>query len=136
MPSVLTFKETYNYGAGADGVTVPIALTHGAKRIKLFAKLDTGAPYCIFKREHGEALGLDIESGYSQTMRTANSSFETFGHEVNIESFGWQTTATVYFSAERDFSRNVLGRNGWIRQFRLGLIDYDSTLYISHHDEA
>lgn len=136
MASVLTFRKTHNYGAGGpDGITIPVGLFNGTRRVKLFAKLDTGATYCIFKREYGEALGIEIEAGRPQTIYTANSSFETFGHEVDIESFEWRTTATVYFAADREFPRNVLGRNGWIRQFRLGLLDYDSALHISHYDD-
>ncbi len=133
--TTLTFKEIHGYGIDGDEITVPVELSVANRRVRLFPKLDTGSAFCIFQREHGEALGLDVEAGVPRTMRTATGSFETFGHEVNIDSFGWRHTATAYFTAEYEFPRNVLGRNGWIRQFRVGLIDYDQTLCISHYDD-
>lgn len=133
--TTLSFKVTHNYGAAGDGITIPIELSHGDRRVKLLAKVDTGATFCIFNREYGEALGLEIEAGEKRTIFTATSPFETFGHEVTIESFGWQTTSTVLFATDASFSRNVLGRNGWIRLFRLGIVDYDATIHLNYYDE-
>ena len=41
----------------------------------------------------------------------------------------------VYFAAPADFSRSVVGRSGWLQHFRLGLIDYDTMLLLSHYDD-
>jgi hypothetical protein len=41
----------------------------------------------------------------------------------------------VYFAEDEESSRDVLGRNGWIRKFRLGVVDYDSLLYLGQYDE-
>jgi hypothetical protein len=41
----------------------------------------------------------------------------------------------VFFPANVEIHRNVLGRQGWLRQFRVALIDYDSVLHLSRHDE-
>ena len=133
--TTLSFKVAHNYGAAGDDITIPIVLSRGDRRVKLLPKVDTGAAFCIFNREYGETLGLEIEAGERKMMRTATSPFETFGHEVTIESFGWQTTATVFLAVDASFPRNVLGRNGWIRLFRLGLVDYDATIHLSHYQE-
>jgi hypothetical protein len=104
--------------------------------VRILAKLDTGADNCIFQRAYGEELGLDIESGDPRTFYTATGNFfEAFGHYVVIESFKWSFTSMVYFAKEGDVSRNVLGRNGWLRNFRLALIDYDSVFHVSAYDE-
>ncbi len=41
----------------------------------------------------------------------------------------------VYFAAPPDFPRSVVGRIGWLQHFRLGLIDHDTALFLSHHDD-
>jgi hypothetical protein len=132
---MLTFRNTYRYPNTRSGITVPITLIAGDKRVAILSKLDTGAAYCIFQREHGEALGLDIEAGAFLELNAVGIPVPTFGHMVGIESFDWTINSTVFFAKEYDFPRNLLGRNGWIQKFRLGLIDYDSTLYISHYDD-
>ena len=35
---------------------------------------------------------------------------------------------TVYFAAHESFTRNVLGRRGWLDQVRVGLVEYESKL--------
>ena len=138
MAITLTFGTTHYYGDdAASGITVPVYLkVVGRPKIRVLAKLDTGAAYCIFERDHGEALGFQIETGEPKLMSTATgNTFQTYGHEVTVESFGREHTATVYFAEQRDLQRNVLGRQGWVRQFRLGLIDYDSVLHVSHYND-
>ena len=99
------------------------------------AKIDTGADFCIFQRDYGEFFGIDIESGLPQTFRTPNSRFETFGHQVEIESFDGRIESVVYFAAQKEFNRNVLGRNGWLNRHRLGIIDHDATVFVSHYND-
>jgi len=42
----------------------------------------------------------------------------------------------VYFSADTSFTRNVLGRQGWLDRIKLGLVDYEEKLYLSDYTEA
>jgi len=35
----------------------------GAEIVYLFAKIDTGADYCLFERGFAEALSIDVERG-------------------------------------------------------------------------
>jgi hypothetical protein len=44
-------------------------------------------------------------------------------------------TIPVYFAADAAFSRNVLGRQGWIDRIRLGLVDYEGKLYLSDYSD-
>jgi hypothetical protein len=103
--------------------------------VRLLAKLDTGADQCIFARVYGEQLGLNIEGGQPTPFRTANSEFQAYGHDVTITCFDWEFDSLVYFAASTEIQRNVLGRQGWLQQFRVALIDYDSVLHLSHYDE-
>ncbi|MBI3760218.1 MAG: hypothetical protein HY269_10775, partial [Deltaproteobacteria bacterium] len=40
----------------------------------------------------------------------------------------------VYFAQDYVFNRNVLGRHGFLQLVRLGLVDYDGQLFLSHRD--
>jgi hypothetical protein len=43
--------------------------------------------------------------------------------------------AIVYFAVNEDLTRDVLGRNGFLYLFRVGIVDYDSALYLSKYDD-
>lgn len=136
MPYTLTFNAAHKYNPSDIGITVPVVLSIGERAIKFLARIDTGATFCIFERELGEDLGLDIESGTPQRIGTATGSFLAYGHDVLLSALGYQLDATVYFAAISGFNRNVLGRRGWLDRMRLGIIDYDGKLYASKYDEV
>ncbi len=46
---------------------------------------------------------------------------------------GIETVSTVYFAKEESFTRNALGRQGWLDRVRLGLIDYEGKLFLSEY---
>lgn len=135
MAYPLTFRTLYRYDNAQIGIAVPVVLTVGIRKSKTLANVDTGASYCIFKREHGEELGFDIESGVRQEVGTATEPFLTYGHPVSLSALGFELEVTVYFAARIGLPRNVLGRRGWIEQLRLGIIHYDRELYASHYGE-
>ena len=136
MGESLEFAKTYHYNTLKTGISLPVILKAGDNAIEINAKLDTGASFCIFARQHGELLELDIESGEPVTIGTATGSFRAFGHRLEISTFGLSWEATVYFIAEEDIKRNVLGRTGWLDRVKLGLLDYEGKLLLSsYHDE-
>jgi hypothetical protein len=135
MPETLTFAQVYHYDIRESGITIRAKIINNNKVIEFPAKIDTGASSCIFERTHGEVVGLDIESGTPQVFGTAAGSFLTYGHEVTLSVLGIETLATVYFAADENFTRNVLGRQGWLNRVRLGLVDYDGKLYLSDYNE-
>jgi hypothetical protein len=131
----LSFQTSHTYSASKQGIEVPVELAYGTESARLVANIDTGASFCIFQREYAEAIGIAVESGLRQIVLTATGPFETFGHELEISCLGKRHSAMVYFAMQRAFNRNVLGRRGWIDHYRLGIIDYDQTLYLSVYDE-
>ncbi|HXJ91879.1 MAG TPA: aspartyl protease family protein [Terriglobia bacterium] len=136
MATTLTFQRSHDYTARRDsGITVPVTLTAGGSSVRLHAKLDTGASVCIFERAYGEQLGLKVEDGRPIQVRTANSEFQVYGHDVTIACFDWQFDSFVFFAATTEIQRNALGRQGWLHQFRVGLIEYDSVLYLSRYNQ-
>jgi hypothetical protein len=103
--------------------------------LSILSPLSTpGASHCLFESAYAGELGLDLTSGVLKRFRTANSSFEAFGHEVEIDAFGILTHSFVYFFAEHSIFKNVLGRGGWLDRVRLGVVDHDRMLYLAAYD--
>jgi hypothetical protein len=131
MPVSLDFATSHNYTEATDGITVPITLCMARQSVELLAKLDTGAAHCIFERKYAEILGLEVESGRLQRFRTVAGSFVAYQHEVTIQTLGIEFPAAVFFAHEPTFSRNFLGRSGWLDRLRIGIVDYDRMLFVA-----
>jgi len=136
MPETLVFQKLYPYDLRQSGITVPVCLLYGDKRAEFNAKVDTGASVCIFARIYGEILGLDIETGTPQKISTVVGGFTTFGHLLTLSVLDITLETTVYFATDAGFTRNVLGRQGWLDRIRLGLIDYEGKLYLSDYNDT
>jgi hypothetical protein len=110
----VSFARRHSYAGSADSITLPVVLSAGQERVDLVASLDTGAVYCVFQRIYAEALGFEVERGVPTNFATANSRFEAFGHEVTIGTLDLEVHSLVYFFADVNIVKNVLGRHGWI----------------------
>jgi hypothetical protein len=62
MPRI-EFSQIHSYSSRVEGISLPVVLRSGAETIDLLAYVDTGASNCLFEREHGEMLNLNIEAG-------------------------------------------------------------------------
>ncbi len=129
----LNFNTEYDYSA-AEAIRIPVTLRHGNDEALIKAYIDTGSGSCIFKRGHAEMLGLNVESGHPLRFDTATGSFDAYGHMLTLETLGYSFDVTVYFAAHEAFTRNVLGRRGWLDQLRLGIVEYESKLYLSRYE--
>jgi hypothetical protein len=127
----LTFDSIYNYGS--EAVVVPVELEFGGKSVRADAYIDTGATFCVFKRELATALDIEVESGTPLRFSSVTGGFDAYGHIVTVKTFGYSFDVTVYFAAFESFTRNVLGRRGWLDQVQLGLVEYESTLYLNRY---
>lgn len=136
MAENLTFEKTYNYNTLKTGISLPVVLKSGENFIEIHAKLDTGSSHCIFERQYGELLGIDIESGQPLTIGTATGKFSAFEHLIEILTFGFVWEASVCFIAEVEIKRNILGRIGWLDHINLGLIDYEGKLLLGKYLEG
>lgn len=136
MPASITFAQTWQYPDSRAGITIPVLLGYGGKVVALTAKVDTGAEFCLFDRDYGERLSLKIEEGIPVVMETLSGTLEAFGHEITIQTLGLAFQSVVHFSKHSGLSRNLLGRNGWLRNIRLGVIDYENQLLLSDYDES
>lgn len=130
----LEFSRRHSYPESSEGISLPIVLKSGAESRDVLAYVDTGASNCLFEREHGELLNLDIEAGQPKTFWTATGRVETFGHMVEIEVPGLNIVSMVYFFADERINKNLLGRTGWLDRLRFGLVDHDLSLYLAPYD--
>ena len=132
----LRFTALHEYSTDSDGITLPIVLGDGQRKVKVMARVDTGSTFCVFERGYADALGLDLESGDPITISTVMGSFRAFGHTLTLSTLDYSFDVTVYFAGHESFGRNVLGRRGWLDQLRVGIVEYESKLYLSRYDEA
>jgi hypothetical protein len=131
----ISFDKTYEYETLKTGVTVLAVLKFGDKDADFEAKIDTGATHCFFERKHAERLGIKVESGEEMRISTATGYFSAYGHNLSLTVLGIETTSYVYFAKEESFTRNVLGRQGWLDHVKFGLIDYEGKLFLSEYNE-
>jgi len=130
----LTFAEELPYEDDEDGIPISVVLTYGDKTIRTDAKVDPGAAVCLFSYEDGFDLNVPIEQGIPITLGGLTGTLEAFGHEVTLQTGHLVFQSIVYFSKYPNLPRNLLGRRGWLRNPRMGLIDYDNLLYLSAYD--
>ena len=135
MDYLMNFSRLTIYEAGLPGIAVEVTLSLSEDSVTLPAKLDTGATNCVFARRYGEDLGIDIESGERVRISTATGSFMTYRHDVTLTVLGFAFDVRVCFAEDETFSRDVLGRRGFLDRVKLGLVDYEGKLYLSRYDE-
>lgn len=131
----LQFNREYFYGASDVGINVPIILMNGRERVQFDARLDTGSTFCVFRRGWAEALGINVESGTHERIGTVTGGFDAFGHTLKLETFGFKFDSMIFFAGDEGFKRDVVGRRGWLDKVRIGIIEYESKLYISNYND-
>lgn len=134
MTHRLSFAVAYNYSAD-EAIRLPVTLRSGAEEVRADAFVDTGATYCVFRREVAASLGIDVEAGAPLRVGTVAGGFDAYGHALTLKTLSYSFDVTVYFAAHEGLPRNVLGRRGWLDQVRLGLVDHDGRLYLSGYGD-
>jgi hypothetical protein len=127
----LNFAEEYHYEDDDDGIPLLVKLTYAGTSIEVTAKVDTGSAVCLFSHEDGLDLGVPIEQGIPKRLGGLAGWLDAFGHEVTLQTGEIAFQSFVYFAKHPDLPRNLLGRQGWLRNLKLGVIDYDNLLYLS-----
>lgn len=135
MSFQLNFNHREKYSSLETGITIKTTLRYGELFINSDAKIDTGAAVCLFQKVVGEALEIPIENGIPKKLETLTGFLTAYGHEVVLETLGLQLQTIVYFAADHEVNRNLLGRQGWLQLIKLGVVDYECLLYLSLYDE-
>jgi hypothetical protein len=53
---------------------------------------------------------------------------------VTLEVHGLSVEFFVYFFADEQIHKNLLGRIGWLDRVRFGLVEYDQVIYLAPYD--
>ncbi len=104
----LEFTGDFVYSSQIDGIRLPVTLRAGGNELEIFAYVDTGATYCLFQREYGELLGLNVEAGQRLAFSTVAGSVEAYGHMVNLECLGLSMESAVF-----SLRTSVFRRTSW-----------------------
>ncbi|NOT60808.1 MAG: hypothetical protein HOP19_11365 [Acidobacteria bacterium] len=131
QPVQLTFSLAFHYADDASGIIIPMAVRFAGYAIETKATVDPGATVCLFKREHGEELGIPIERGELITLGTLGRPIQAYGHEIVLQTGDIAFESIVYFAKAHGLKRNLLGRQGWARKILLGINDDDCMLYLN-----
>lgn len=130
----LSFEKLIYFDTGKPSISLEVEIRLADLSSKLEAKVDTGSTYCVFKRKHGEELGLEIEQGTPQSISTTTGSFSAFGHSVTLITNDLTFDSVVFFAENESFNRNVLGRHGWLDRVIVAINDYEGKLYLSRYE--
>ena len=133
MPLYLPFEESFHYPDHQDGIVIPVTIKSGTFAHTDRAVVDCGAAVCLFSREIGELLKLDVARGEYKRLRTLAGNLDAFGHEVSLKTLNTVVDSVVYFARDEGLPRNLLGRQGWLRKMTFGLVDYDNMIYLGRH---
>jgi len=133
VPFSIEFEKHEVYRSLEPGITIGTTLHYGGQTLNCEAKVDTGSEVCLFSRDCADALEIDIEKGFKETFRTLTGHVAAFAHDMEIETLGLRLETIVFFAESYDIKRNLLGRQGWLQLLRLGLIDYNSSIFIGRY---
>jgi hypothetical protein len=101
-PLHLQFTEVLTYSSREEGITLPVKLLSGNIECETNAKFDPGAQVCLFSREIGEFLGLDVEHGIPIVLGSSISpgTLQAFGHEITLQVGSISLPFMAYFSRD------------------------------------
>lgn len=126
----LSFPVRRRFLATEAGIQIPCSLKRNDAVVSLYAKVDPGSEYCLFRRETAEDLQIEVEDGFPVGLSTLAGSFTAYAHTVVLETYGIQFELVVLFNPARNTTRNILGRIGWLNNLHLGLTMDDETIYL------
>ena len=130
----LTFDEKIKYPDDEQGINLGIIISKtDDSRVSATVKLDTGSTFCIFPRLYADVLGIEVEKGERESIRTAKGNFTAYGHNIVVRFSNLEWEAFVYFAQDESFPVSVLGRNGFLNKINIAIIDYEQILYLKSY---
>src|SRR5437870_13555646 len=99
MDFQLLFESQHKYATREGNLNVRTILSTETQQVHCVAAIDTGATVCLFQRELGEALDLDLETEPFIQLSTLTGTLRAYGHEVTLQTFDVVLQTTVYFAA-------------------------------------
>lgn len=115
-------KFQYKSYDGTLRPIIPIKVKNGNHVIGYEVLIDSGADLCIFDRQVGEILGLDIERGergvvYGINDGAGREGEDYYMHSVTINIGGWDYSIKAAFKTLSAVSYGVVGQKGFFDLF-------------------
>lgn len=110
MEFQLSFSHRYVYHSFEAGITVEASLQYGEKRESTLAKVDPGSQACLFERGLGEALGVNIESGYRRRFFTLTGGLIAYGHWLSWKHWDFVSHQLSISPNHTQYNAIYLGR--------------------------
>lgn len=113
-------NESEFFGKSVLKPVIPIKISAGTSVIRYAALIDSGADFCIFDAEIGEALGLNVRSGRQEQFGGIQDrgGAMAFVHRVIINIGGWDYKIDVSFSYDiAKWGYGILGQKGFFDIF-------------------
>jgi hypothetical protein len=135
----MAYEIVYRYRLECDarvtGAVLPVIIAANGQAQTDKAAIDNGSELCIFQYDVAERLGLRIEQGIEAQVSALGTIIRVYGHEVTLTLGDLSVDLFVYFPAYQHIPRNLLGRQGLLRRFLVGLDDHGGYVYLGYHDD-
>lgn len=109
------------YGATVIRPVIEIKLKNNLDSLRYEVLVDSGADFCIFNSEAGEAIGIDIKKGKMQEVfGVGGKSSIYYLHKLQIEVGGWIHEIEAGFMpdvAGRTMPYGLVGQRGFFENF-------------------
>jgi hypothetical protein len=112
MAFQVNFELRRQHDSLESGITIEAIQRHGEATINCAAKIDTGAQVCLFERDIGEFLGIEIERGLPIELASLTGMLPAYGHRIILETLGLAFETFAYFPESREMRPSILGRYG------------------------
>lgn len=100
---------------------IEIKLKSNSNTLRYEVLVDSGADFCIFSSEAGEAIGLDIKKGKPREVFGVGGKASLYYlHKVNIEIGGWTHEIEAGFMpdvAGKTMPYGLVGQKGFFENF-------------------
>ena len=111
------------YGPDTIRPIIPIRVLTKDVSLRYEVLVDSGADFCLFHAEVGEAIGLDIKKGKLDTVSGVGGKISTFyWHTIEIETGGWKQSVKVGFLPNvggRSAPYGIVGQKGFFEYFTI-----------------
>ena len=107
---------------------ITIEVKYKNESFKYLALIDSGADFCIFHAQVGEALGINVKEGKGlEYYGVIGSKEEAFFHDITIIIGGYEKKCYCGFSYNFDQTKmpyGILGQKGFFSLFKV-FMDYE-----------
>ncbi|MBI4426719.1 MAG: hypothetical protein HY567_04020 [Candidatus Kerfeldbacteria bacterium] len=110
------------FGAKIIKPIISIKVRYGTRDVDYFTLIDSGADFCIFDAEIGEAVGIAIERGEQIEFGGIQARTGSIGylHDITISVGGLTYETRVAFSREiAEHGFGILGQKGFFDIFSI-----------------